>query len=128
VPAFIRVIEGVDPETSFDVGGNLVGINTIGGDQKDGFTKAQMAELLGSAAAPRPAPCCCFGAGGHRHGEQGLTGAVQYLARELAWFQPRGQQRGLELSFWVVDFPMFGFNSEEKRLEALHHPFCAPTR
>ena len=27
---------------------------------------------------------------------------------------------------WVVDFPMFEFNAEENRLEALHHPFCAP--
>jgi aspartyl-tRNA synthetase len=25
-----------------------------------------------------------------------------------------------------VDFPMFEFNAEENRLEALHHPFCAP--
>jgi aspartyl-tRNA synthetase len=27
---------------------------------------------------------------------------------------------------WVVDFPMFEFNADENRLEALHHPFCAP--
>ncbi|MDX8407551.1 MAG: aspartate--tRNA ligase, partial [Mariprofundaceae bacterium] len=27
---------------------------------------------------------------------------------------------------WVVDFPMFAWNSEEKRPEALHHPFTAP--
>jgi aspartyl-tRNA synthetase len=27
---------------------------------------------------------------------------------------------------WVVDFPMFGWNDEEKRLEAMHHPFTAP--
>jgi len=27
---------------------------------------------------------------------------------------------------WVVDFPMFGWNSDEKRPEALHHPFTAP--
>ena len=27
---------------------------------------------------------------------------------------------------WVVDFPMFEFNTDENRLEALHHPFCAP--
>ena len=27
---------------------------------------------------------------------------------------------------WVVDFPMFGFNEDEKRLDALHHPFTAP--
>ncbi len=27
---------------------------------------------------------------------------------------------------WVVDFPMFGWNEDEKRLDALHHPFTAP--
>mgnify|MGYP003313456984 CR=1 FL=1 len=27
---------------------------------------------------------------------------------------------------WVTDFPMFEFNSDENRLEAIHHPFCAP--
>ncbi|MDQ6962048.1 MAG: aspartate--tRNA ligase [Mariprofundaceae bacterium] len=42
-----------------------------------------------------------------------------------------GQDMGLidpnEHAFvWVVDFPMFGFNEEEKRLDALHHPFTAP--
>ena len=28
---------------------------------------------------------------------------------------------------WVVDFPMFGYNSDEDRWDALHHPFTAPT-
>jgi len=28
---------------------------------------------------------------------------------------------------WVVDFPMFEFNEDEKRWDALHHPFTAPT-
>jgi len=28
---------------------------------------------------------------------------------------------------WVVDFPMFEWNPDEKRLEALHHPFTAPS-
>ena len=32
-----------------------------------------------------------------------------------------------ELAFlWVVDFPMFGWNEEEKRLDPLHHPFTSP--
>jgi aspartyl-tRNA synthetase len=28
---------------------------------------------------------------------------------------------------WVVDFPMFAFDDEEKRWVAIHHPFTAPT-
>jgi aspartyl-tRNA synthetase len=28
--------------------------------------------------------------------------------------------------FWVVDFPMFGWNEDEKRWDAMHHPFTAP--
>ncbi|HEV2060469.1 MAG TPA: aspartate--tRNA ligase [Solirubrobacteraceae bacterium] len=28
---------------------------------------------------------------------------------------------------WVVDFPMFGYNEDEDRWDALHHPFTAPT-
>jgi len=27
---------------------------------------------------------------------------------------------------WIVDFPMFAWNAEEKKLDALHHPFTAP--
>ena len=27
---------------------------------------------------------------------------------------------------WVVDFPMFEYNKEEKRWQALHHPFTSP--
>jgi aspartyl-tRNA synthetase len=28
---------------------------------------------------------------------------------------------------WVVDFPMFGWNEDERRWDALHHPFTAPS-
>ncbi len=32
-----------------------------------------------------------------------------------------------KLSFlWVVDFPMFEYNEEDKRFKAMHHPFTAP--
>jgi aspartyl-tRNA synthetase len=29
--------------------------------------------------------------------------------------------------FWVVDFPMFEWNEDERRWDALHHPFTAPS-
>ncbi len=28
--------------------------------------------------------------------------------------------------FWVVDFPMFEWNEDERRWDALHHPFTSP--
>jgi len=43
-----------------------------------------------------------------------------------------GQDRGLVEAgwrpLWVVDFPMFGYDPEAKRWQALHHPFTAPKR
>jgi len=58
----IRVIEGVGPETSLDVRNLLVGINTIGANQRWLHQKAQMPSCL-SAAAPRPGTLLLFGAG-----------------------------------------------------------------
>ena len=44
------------------------------------------------------------------------------LRVEVADAEPRGHDL-----FWVVDFPMFGWNEDEKRWDPLHHPFTAPT-
>ncbi|MDX8389082.1 MAG: aspartate--tRNA ligase [Mariprofundaceae bacterium] len=55
-----------------------------------------------------------------------VNNALGYLRVEL------GKNLGLiaedHHSFiWVVDFPMFEWNAGEKRLDALHHPFTAPS-
>ena len=51
--------------------------------------------------------------------------ALDWLRREMA--------RRLELipegawaPLWVYDFPLFGWNEEEQRWDAEHHPFCMP--
>ncbi len=38
-------------------------------------------------------------------------------------FQPRPEHFRF---LWVIDFPMFGWDDEEKRWNAMHHPFTAP--
>jgi aspartyl-tRNA synthetase len=44
------------------------------------------------------------------------------LRVEVAAVKPEGHD-----IFWVLDFPMFEWNEEERRYDALHHPFTAPT-
>ncbi|NQV08230.1 aspartate--tRNA ligase [Candidatus Woesearchaeota archaeon] len=41
--------------------------------------------------------------------------------------RPHLDQKGVKHNFvWVVDFPMFEYSKEEKRLVAMHHPFTQP--
>jgi len=43
------------------------------------------------------------------------------LGKELNLFDPN------QMHFsWVLDFPLFSWNEEEKRWDAEHHPFCNP--
>ncbi len=79
-----------------------------------------LAELLARCGA-QDGDLLFFGAGE----AQVVNDALGHLRNEL------GRDMGLYAkdahSFvWVVDFPMFAWNAEEKRLEALHHPFTAP--
>ena len=43
------------------------------------------------------------------------------LARELKLYDPKRFE-----FVWVVDFPLFEWNEEEKRYDSLHHPFTSP--
>jgi aspartyl-tRNA synthetase len=43
------------------------------------------------------------------------------LSRRFELVQP-----GTHDVLWVVDFPMFEWNEDERRWDALHHPFTAP--
>ncbi|MEE8388795.1 MAG: aspartate--tRNA ligase [Acidiferrobacterales bacterium] len=58
--------------------------------------------------------------------EQVVNSALGALRDKL------GQDRGLVEDgwkpLWVVDFPMFEYDSEHRRYKALHHPFTAPTK
>ena len=66
-----------------------------------------------------------FGAGDTATVNKALDRVRQYLARELGMVKTDGENDSWNF-LWVVDFPMFEFNADENRYEALHHPFCAP--
>ena len=44
------------------------------------------------------------------------------LARDLELYDPASFK-----FVWVVDFPLFEWNEEQKRYDSLHHPFTSPT-
>jgi len=94
-------------------------IDTIGAI-KDNLNADQVQELLrrtGAAAGT----LLLFGAGPSEVVNPTLDRVRQAIAKEMNLI-PDGQINLL----WVTDFPMFEWNAEENRLEALHHPFTAP--
>jgi aspartyl-tRNA synthetase len=108
--AFIRVRDGGE-------------IDTIGAI-KDNLNDDQKQELLSRTGA-EPGTLLLFGAGDTATVNKALDRVRQYLAKELGMVQ--ADRDNDQWNFlWVVDFPMFEFNSDENRYEALHHPFCAP--
>ncbi|MDQ6987434.1 MAG: aspartate--tRNA ligase, partial [Mariprofundaceae bacterium] len=64
-----------------------------------------------------------FGAGDVKVVNDALGHLRVELGRDMGLYD-----EGAQSFVWVVDFPMFGWNADEKRLEALHHPFTAPLK
>jgi len=104
--AYIRVRENLE----FDTIGAI----------KDNLTSEQKQELITRTGA-KPGHLLLFAADSTTVVNKSLDRLRQYIAKELDLI-PADTNNLL----WVVDFPMFEWNAEEKRLEALHHPFTAP--
>ena len=104
--AFIRVREN----------GEIDSIAAI----KDNLSEAQKQDLLTRTGA-EPGHLLLFGAGLENVVNKSLDRLRQVLGQELGLIDPDA----INL-LWVTDFPMFEWNADEKRLEALHHPFTAP--
>lgn len=94
-------------------------LDTIGAI-KDNLTEAQKQELLSRTGA-KAGHLLLFGAGDTNTVNKTLDRLRQVIGRELGLIDP--DKNNL---LWVTDFPMFEWNADEKRLEALHHPFTAP--
>lgn len=104
--AYIRVKEGGK-------------IDTIGAI-KDNLSEEQKQEILDRTKA-EPGHLLLFGAGDTATVNKTLDRLRLFVGEELGLID----QNKLNL-LWITDFPMFEWNEDEKRLEALHHPFTAP--
>jgi aspartyl-tRNA synthetase len=94
-------------------------IDTIGAI-KDNLTEEQKQELLKLTGAVA-GHLLLFGAGPTDIVNKTLDRLRQFIGREFGLIDPNKNNL-----LWVTDFPMFEWNAEEKRLDALHHPFTAP--
>jgi aspartyl-tRNA synthetase len=104
--AYIRVLENND-------------IDTIGAikDSLSAESKQQLLTLTGAKSGD----LLLFGAGDAAMVNKTLDRLRQVIGRELGLIDDNKVNL-----LWVTDFPMFEWNADEKRLEALHHPFTAP--
>ena len=104
--AYIRVRDGGE-------------IDTIGAI-KDNLSEEQKQELLQLTGA-KSGHLLLFAAGATEMVNKTLDRLRMVIGRQLGLID-----QDLVNLLWVTDFPMFEWNPEEKRLEALHHPFTAP--
>ncbi len=108
--AFIRVRENEE-------------VDTIGAI-KENLTTSQIKELLSKTQA-KAGDLILFGAGPTNIVNRTLDRVRQFIAQDLKIISDNRLKTQWNF-LWVTDFPMFEFNSDENRLEAIHHPFCAP--
>lgn len=94
-------------------------IDTIGAI-KDNLTPEQKQTLLDKTGA-KPGHLLLFGAGDTLTVNKSLDRLRLVIGEQLGLID----EDQLNL-VWVTQFPMFEWNADEKRLEALHHPFTAP--
>jgi aspartyl-tRNA synthetase len=104
--AFVRVREGGV-------------IDTIGA-LKDSLTDEIKAALLERTDA-QPGTLLLFGAGATGIVNESLSRLRLFLGNELGLIDHSKNNL-----LWIVDFPMFEWNADEQRLEAIHHPFTSP--
>ncbi|MDY6938691.1 MAG: aspartate--tRNA ligase [Cyanobacteriota bacterium] len=104
--AYIRVKEGGEIDTIGAIKDNL------SADRKD--------ELLARTGA-QPGHLLLFAAGDAATANKTLDRLRLVIGSQLGLID----EEKIDL-LWVVEFPMFEWNADEKRLEALHHPFTAP--
>lgn len=86
------------------------------------FTPDQLAELK-SLMDAQPGDLLLFLADTWETTCRGLYGLRKRLGAELKLYDPDSMHFS-----WVVEFPMFEWDDEENRWNAMHHPFTAPRK
>jgi aspartyl-tRNA synthetase len=94
-------------------------IDTIGAI-KDNLSEDQKQELLTKTGA-KSGDLLLFGAGDKDIVNKSLDRLRLVIGEQLGLID----KNKINL-VWITEFPMFEWNAEEKRLEALHHPFTSP--
>ncbi|MCC0176989.1 aspartate--tRNA ligase [Waterburya agarophytonicola K14] len=94
-------------------------IDTIGAI-KENLSEEQKQDLLSRTGA-KPGHLLLFGAGDTATVNKSLDRLRLFVAQEMGLID--NEKVNL---LWVTEFPMFEWNGDEKRYEALHHPFTAP--
>jgi aspartyl-tRNA synthetase len=87
---------------------------------KDNLTEAQKQELLSRTGATA-GTLLLFAADSATTVNKTLDRLRLVIGSQLGLIDP--EKNNL---LWVTEFPMFEWNADEKRLDALHHPFTAP--
>ncbi|KAL3133042.1 hypothetical protein ABBQ38_006948 [Trebouxia sp. C0009 RCD-2024] len=88
----------------------------------DGLSGQQIEDVM-TACEAQEGDLLLFAAGNESTVNRGLDRVRQYIAKQLNLADPK--QHAL---LWITDFPMFEWNEEEQRHQALHHPFTAPNQ
>lgn len=88
----------------------------------EGLSSQQIDNVLASCDA-QEGDLLLFAAGNEPTVNRGLDRVRQYIAKQLKLADPKAHAL-----LWVTDFPMFDWNEDEQRHEALHHPFTAPNQ
>ena len=84
------------------------------------FTEAELA-AMGKALDARPGDLILFGADSLSTVRQVLSELRLELAKRLDLID-----RDSFNFIWITDFPLFEYDSEQKRYTSVHHPFTAP--
>jgi aspartyl-tRNA synthetase len=86
------------------------------------FTPEQLQQIIESFDA-KDGDLLLFVADSEKIANKALAPLRCKLAKELRLYD----EKNFEF-VWVVDFPLFEWNEDEKRYDSLHHPFTAPVQ